>query len=101
MSLIEQLGGYDFVKNKSESNILYGEKIYLKRALLEYRRQHNIFEVDDLVVLTEPLYSSAIWSVHQANNDMVFISKDFGFVPMYKSEVRHATTQEIESGHRL
>lgn len=43
MNLIEQLGGYDFVKNKSESNILYGEKIYLKRALLEYRRQHNIF----------------------------------------------------------
>ncbi|WMC00341.1 hypothetical protein [Acinetobacter phage Ab69] len=33
MNLIVKLGGYKAVKAKSESDILYGEKIYLKRAL--------------------------------------------------------------------
>lgn len=54
MDLIEQLGGYEKAKNfLNESNgkdwngVFYMPK--LKQSLLEYRRQHKIYEVDDLV----------------------------------------------------
>ncbi|WP_143218058.1 hypothetical protein [Acinetobacter indicus] len=43
MNLIEQLGGYEATKTKFRDNgSLHAQR--LKAALLEYRRQHNIFE---------------------------------------------------------
>ena len=47
--LIENLGGYESAKYKLRDNgSLHAER--LKKALLKYRRQHNIFEVGDKVV---------------------------------------------------
>ena len=67
MNLVEQLGGYERAKEKMDnivctldnSELLGGgdarEGLYerlesIDKALLEYRRQHNIFEVGDKVV---------------------------------------------------
>ena len=47
MNLIEQLGGYEAAKAEGEK---WGFDDFLNNQLLEYRRQHNIFEVGDKVI---------------------------------------------------
>ncbi|ARB06782.1 hypothetical protein [Acinetobacter phage BUCT629] len=88
MNLIENLGGYKAVKAKSESDILYGEKIYLKRALLEYRRQNNIFEIGDLVVFKEEYSKDSV--IHKIDS-----------LRAGTKCLRHATDEEIEKGCRV
>jgi len=122
MNLIEQLGGYEWAKNfLNESNgkdwngVFYMPK--LKQALLEYRRQHNIFEVGDWVypliriideiegvgryVCTE---KGEIVVVRDVRNKGAFCSHehrlDNSFYMAF-SEFRHATQSEIEAGKRL
>lgn len=98
MNLIEQLGGYEKAKSKLRDNgSLHAER--LKKALLEYRRQHNIFEVGDKVV-------------SKKNNEFVYtvITVDGGlgrlknvlFDHVYPlHDFRHANDAEIEAGKRL
>ena len=104
MSLIEQLGGYKKAKSIRDINIIefdgdasgviihyMGNSITqedLERALLEYRRKHNIFEIGDLYVFTEK-YSkhSVIHKVDSLNSG--------------KGCIRHATDEEIKAGRRL
>lgn len=47
MNLIDQLGGYEAAKAQGEE---WGFDDFLNAQLLEYRRQHNIFEVGDKVI---------------------------------------------------
>lgn len=88
MNLIDKLGGYKAVKTKSESDILYGEKIYLKRALLEYRRQNNIFEIGDLVVFKKEYSKDSV--IHKIDS-----------LRAGTKCLRHATDEEIKKGCRL
>lgn len=92
MNLIEQLGGYEKVKSKLRDNgSLHAER--LKKALLEHRRQHNIFEVGDKVVVkAHPFWPEdyVICTVEQEH-----IGK------WYMSAWRHATDEEIKAGKRL
>lgn len=60
----------------------------LSSALLEYRRQHNIFEVGDLYVFTEK------YSKHSAIHKVDSLKSGKGCI-------RHATDAEIAAGHRL
>ncbi len=96
MNLIERFG-YERAKRElvymDERSMLmitsceeYREK--LRGELLEYRRQHNIFEIGDLYVFTEK-YSkqSAIHKVDSLKSGKVCI--------------RHATPEEIAAGRRL
>ena len=82
MNLIEQLGGYEAAKglfNLYEYSISFKYyKVFkgdfesagyidvfipdLQKALLEHRRQHNIFEVGDKVVKTHPK-NTILWPV--------------------------------------
>lgn len=100
MDLIEKLGGYDFVKSKLKTDLLFGEKYYLEKALLQYRRENNIFERDDCVVNRDNEYSNDINIVSSSNHKALwFFNKSYGgFV---KSQFRHATDAEIKAGHRL
>lgn len=73
MKLIEQLGGYEAAKKfLDESNgsawsgIFYMPK--LKQSLLEHRRQHNIFEVGDKVVLSNMHSFNTIHTVKRVEN---------------------------------
>ena len=93
MNLIEQLGGYEKAKQK------YSERPFdlawhdIGQALLEHRRQHNIFEVKDKVVVkAEPFWPEdyLIQTVGQEH-----IGK------WYMSAWRHATDEEIKAGRRL
>ncbi|MEX5426429.1 hypothetical protein WCE12_09070 [Acinetobacter radioresistens] len=117
MNLIEQLGGYERAKDALELPLNYGfSDGDIKAALLEYRRQHNIFEIDDLI--THPLYDWKILKVHDPirgenllfakTNDHVkhhwghgLVFDDRHVVAVSYSECRHATDAEIEAGKRL
>ena len=97
MNLIEQLGGYEKAKEWHDENtdkewvgIYHMPKLYL--ALLEHRRQHNIFEVGDLIVLLHTNYRS----------DVFALTKSFKEIYDEKGMVyRHATDLEIQAGRRL
>ena len=119
MNLIEQLGGYEKAKAfLNATSFTIDELIMMQRsglrtqhvekALLEYRRQHNIFEVGDKVVDTDGFFD---WLCK-----VDYLSTD-GRVVMYKHDqrrgdtafstwppirrVRHATDAEIKAGKRL
>lgn len=136
MNLIEQLGGYEKAKTVVDKapcktytyhNHPYqkgyircwggdGKEYFLvsdiEQALLEYRRQHNIFEVGDLVVLiNKPGLSSSLHRVLAVNapttihvcpinqvsgSDLVVLG--FMASPYY---LRHATDAEFVAGKRL
>lgn len=118
MNLIEQFGGYENAKSMCDhingplGLITDGYSHYTKAmvvdALLEYRRDNNVFEVGDFVVDTEGFFD---WLCK-----VDYLSTD-GRVVMYKHDqrrgdtafstwppirrVRHANPQEIEAGRRL
>ena len=99
MNLIEQLGGYERAKDglhrlklEKKDLLTCGDLVVVESeidaALIEYRRQHNIFEIGDLYVFTEK-YSkhSVIHKVDSLNSG--------------KGCIRHATDEEIKAGRRL
>ena len=95
MNLIEQLGGYERAKIIQGSREMGGlpYDLDLEDALLQYRRQHNIFEVGDKVVIkAEPFWPEdyIIQTVGQEH-----IGK------WYMAAWKHATDAEIKAGKRL
>lgn len=106
MNLIEQLGGYDFVKKMwIDGGSLRGTQ--LEFELLEYRRQHNIFEFGDKIVYyTLPherlFYVKAVLNgsivVHECLDELS--ARCFSEFNPY-DEIRHATDAEIKAGKRL
>ena len=102
-NLIEQLGGYDACSNaykelisKDKDIITCGSTIITKNQmyeiLLEHRRQHNIFEVGDKVVVkSKPIFSDD-YKIH--------IIKDEYLDDPCMGAVRHATDKEIAQGYR-
>lgn len=102
MNLIEQLGGYDFVKKMwIDGGSLRGTQ--LEFELLEYRRQHNIFEAGDEVV---HLYESdEIFKIKSIKGDYFIIEGNrntlIGISFLFDKTCRHATDEEIKAGHRL
>lgn len=110
MNLIEQLGGHERAKAfLNAASYTMDELIMMQRsgvrpqhvekALLEYRRQHNIFEVGDKVV--HPKFSNMnIYEICEIKGDLftVFYNRKSH---SFKSDVRHATDAEIKAGKRL
>lgn len=98
MKLIEQLGGYEKAKAfLNATSFTIDELIMMQRsglrtqhvekALLEYRRQHNIFEAGDRFVI------DGLFGVFYAND---------GNIPYLDyNKIRHATDEEIKAGKRL
>jgi len=119
VNLIEQLGGYGEAKglfNLYEYSISF--RYYkdfegdfesagyvdvfipdLQKALLEYRRQHNIFEVGDKVVSIDKYSNDMIFTITELTSKNVFTSMEFGEIAY--SFVRHAHDAEIKAGKRL
>ena len=88
MNLIEQLGGYEETKKHLDSCWCDDDnKAYLLEKLLEYRRQRNIFEEGDWVVI--PSRGNCIFQVNRllSRTDI--------------EEMEHATDAEIKAGRRL
>lgn len=125
MNLIEQLGGYEKAKTVVDKapcktytyhNHPYqkgyvrccggDEKEYflvpdIEQALLEYRRQHNIFEVGDKVVKTNPKlkfeFVREVKGVFKGGS----VWLDYVGYKWKYPKVRHATDAEIKAGKRL
>ncbi|ASN69672.1 hypothetical protein 7F8_31 [uncultured Caudovirales phage] len=104
MNLIEQLGGYEKAKAfLNATSFTIDELIMMQRsglrtqhvekALLEYRRQHNIYEVGDKVVVKAHPFWPEDYVIHTVEQE--HIGK------WYMSAWRHATDAEIQAGKRL
>ena len=118
MNLIERLGGYEKAKEKrydishtlDNSEILGGgdarEGLYerlesIDKALLEYRRQHNIFEPDDYIIHDGELKVFAMWSSAMEGCAYIGYAYAENGEMAHKDEFRHATDAEIKAGKRL
>ena len=121
MNLIEQLGGYGEAKglfNLYEYSISF--RYYkdfegdfesagyvdvfipdLQKALLEYRRQHNIFETDDYIIHDGELKVFAMWSSAVEGCAYIGYAYAENGEMAHKDEFRHATDEEIKAGKRL
>ena len=73
----------------------------LQSALLEHRRQHNIFEPDDYIIHDGELKVFAMWS--SAVEGCAYIGYAYAEdgEMAHKDEFRHATDEEIKAGKRL
>ena len=101
MNLIEQLGGYEAAKAEGEE---WGFDDFLNNQLLEYRRQHNIFEVGDKVKAKDHQFGfDELFRIDDffANDDGVNLAvlDDGDCYPI--SFLEHATDAEIKAGKRL
>ena len=101
---INELGGYEVAKKKNTSWLLnHGEnwRNVKDATLLEYRRQHNIFEVGDSFVnyADDAIYTAL--SIDQ-NNRMHGKSGDKNVWTYFgRFGLRHATDLEIKAGCKL
>ena len=107
MNLIEQLGGYERAKHEfemiKEMKPTYpGEIETNDRLLLEYRRQHNIFEVGDKVVSRCADKEIRIFTYQETigRNILVKCKKGKGYC-YPKKWFSHANDEEIKAGKRL
>ena len=110
--VISDFGGYEKCKDiLSQPNIDFIMNTQgLREHMLEYRRQHNIYEVEDKVVIESyrntyiscgrpSQYSIGDLMVIHNLDGNVISDNDYNFID-YR-DVRHATDAEIEAGKRL
>ena len=103
MNLIEQLGGYEAAKNQAKDKSI-GFLVDINNELLEYRRQHNIFEVGDKVVYKGEAGLNGLFEIERltkTGKPKTVKTERFGNFPCRYCEVQHATDEEIQAGHRL
>lgn len=102
MNLIEQLGGYEKAKV-----ILQTVGHEHDAMLLEYRRQHNIFEVGDSVLpisnYSDQVHFLADWYIENLDFRYTTNSGSWGIIvkSLMDGAWRHATDEEIKAGKRL
>jgi len=114
MNLIEKYGSYDAAKAKQQELskiaadpqlLLVGKIIKeigeIEIALLEYRRQHNIFEPDDYIIHDGELKVFAMWSSAVEGCAYIGYAYAENGEMAHKDEFRHATDAEIKAGKRL
>lgn len=103
MNLIERLGGYEAAKAEGEK---WGFDDFLNNQLLSYRRQHNIFEVGDKVIITqniwgEPPPDNLCYVFNNKDHHIVGVGIDISVGFGSSSAYRHATDEEMKAGKRL
>lgn len=92
--VVNGFGGYEKAKavlDNPNSASLHNTEA-LKQRLLEYRRENNIIEVGDLIVLPYTNYRIDVFELTKLLKE-TYDDKGFAY--------RHATTEEIKAGHRL
>lgn len=108
MNLIEQLGGYEKAKEWYKDQDLRGNHtVRIRHALLEYRRQHNIFEVGDAVIRkwNGRLYYLIVDIDNDGQEFLIHHDKGAKFKDCRIFDnicnFKHATDEEIKAGKRL
>lgn len=104
MNLIEQLGGYANAKaikaipaETFDSHGVSFTRKELEQAMLEYRRQNNIFEVGDKV--THDMSALDEIFTIQGSKGFEFLLDDGDWIHL--DDLEHATDAEIKAGKRL
>ena len=113
MNLIERLGGYERAKDglhrlklEKKDLLTCGDLVVVESeidaALIEYRRQHNIFEVGDKVVSRCADKEIRIFTYQETigRNILVKCKKGKGYC-YPKKWFSHANDAEIKAGKRL
>ena len=80
------------------------DSYFWDKAMLEYRREHNIYEIDDYVVYQGDAGLSGLFRIEKltkTGKPKSVKSSRFGGFPCRYCEVRHATDAEIKAGKRL
>ena len=75
----------------------YREEV--RKECLEYRREHNIYEVGDKVV-HHKFSNIKIYEVCEISGDLLTVFYDRK-THSFKTDIRHATDAEIKAGRRL
>ena len=98
--MINSFDEYEKAKSKLRDNgSLHAER--LKKALLEYRRQHNIFEAEDWVIPKQQTcdeFFEPIQIERVGRNGEYYDTK---WRMLNIDLFRHATPEEIKAGRRL
>ena len=108
IDLIEKLGGYGNAKRElelKEQNSVFQcciavDAEMIRDALLQYRREHNIFEVGDKVVYADAEFYKVVGIQGSINIAVKDINSDFT-MSIVSKHCRHATTEEIQANRRL
>ena len=111
MNLIEQLGGHEKAKRELQLKIdnsvlqccMSVTADMIRDALLEHRRENNIFEVGDKVVYKGKAGLSGLFEIEtltKTGKPKTVKAKRFGKFPCRYCEVQHATDKEIAQGYR-
>ena len=102
--LIEHFGGYEKCKdivNQPLVDFAMNAQA-LREAMLEYRREHGIFEVGDKVVSRCADKETRIFKYETEIGKNIIVKCKKGLVYCYpKKWFAHATPEEIAAGHRL
>ncbi|MEG1884858.1 MAG: hypothetical protein RR182_01120 [Alistipes sp.] len=109
MNLIEKLGGYTEAKRAVENDVLEQFAPYThetaRKELLEYRREHKIYEVGDYVLTIDACFSvEPLKLVEYCGSEFKYtFPGHFGYILKSKMSTawRHATDAEIEANKRL
>ena len=112
MNLIEQLGGYERAKDglhrlklEKKDLLTCGDFVVVESeidaALIEYRRQHNIFETEGYIIHDGELKVFAMWSSAVEGCAYIGYAYAENGEMAHKDEFRHATDEEIKAGKRL
>lgn len=104
MNLIEQLGGYEKAKDALDLPLNYDfSDDDIRKALLDYRRENNIFEVGDYVLRSDGFYS--VLKITGIDNGYADLVRRVDGEPRWSrfnlNDIRHATDEEIKAGKRL
>lgn len=110
MNLIGQLAGYGECERLRKVPAASGFRIRgieftreeLERAMLEHRRQHNIFEVGDICKISTK-HDYGLYKFLRTRDDRIYLEDRLGFAEfgIASSSVYHATPEEIAAGRRL
>ena len=101
MSLIEQLGGYEYLNEFYKRAVAHGFTLTeIKEELLKYRRQHNIFEESDKIVFIDDFMHGELMTVAWTRKGEVWMNEGAKRCTDL-SMIRRATDEEIKAGKRL
>ena len=106
MNLIEQLGGYEKAKDALDLPLNYDfSDDDIRKALLDYRRENNIFDVGDKVVSKYEnlnLFGDVVLEIEYFRKLSSVVWVRFTNENDYRVDaLRHATDTEIKAGRRL
>lgn len=107
MNLIEQLGGYEKAKewvNKNSADLDWASLGEYRKDLLEYRREHGIFENGDWVINTKTKAVGDFVKYINLEKGHKHCLVDIGLCDLALfcvKNLKHATPEEIEAGRRL